>query len=1276
MRNCIFKLSLIFLFIGINNAVFAQSKLNLRVVNSFSENHYPMRLLAIDAPQKNADGAYHFVIDAPIPFSAFGIGWSKPVMQHHRGDFIVEYASKWNDFKEDDAFVSPDETPTGLYWTNVLFGIDEYQHTKLEFYLKMPQDISVNEIYISLMDMSQDADPFWKPELTTVEGSKACPEFPTYIARSGWCGSYTACHNPTYSVTTIVPTHTVIHHGASPDTYTDGAAVARSYWNYHVNTLGWNDIGYNYLTDKFGNLYQGRHNLNLPTTDVLGAHAGASNSKSIGVNFMGNADVTQPTTAQLTKCQQFLAWWYDYRGFDPTSSASITLQSGGTGTVYRICGHKDVNVGGTSCPGTVLYGQLASIRTATKAIIDGCGGTLAPTNLTAAALGCPDNNVTFSWSNSGTGWYIHVANNSGFTNPYIKWVSGLTTYTGPAGFVLVSDGTTPLTLSNSTTYYWRMWNGSAFTSGTSFTTLNCDNVAPTTSISTPGTWKTENFTATFTDSDNSGGSGLEKSFYQVLDNSGTDWRANNNNGFFSDNFDLAMHADWTVSTGNWATSGGYLTQSDTSNGNTNIYASLNQSLSNRYLYHFTAKMGSGIYGTSQRRFGFHFFSDNGSLTNRGNGYFIFFRQETSKLEFYKVTSDVFTQVKIVDNVTTNFNQLYDIKVIYDRISGKMDVYRDNALIGTWTDTAPYSTGNYISFRSGNSHLYIGELKVYRSRAASVTVSVGSASTNDIRYQNSNPTTYGAKIKSICNDAAGNLSAVSYHDLNVDWTVPSNITAVFDGLSNDIDTIYVTNEMSANWAASSDTHSGVSKYWYCIGSTPGGTEVLGWTDNNSALNFVKSGLSLNYNQTYYISVKAQNSAGLYSTPTIADGVFVKQSSAAPVAGFTYSNPYICEGTTVNFINNSTSATDFQWTISGPASFNSTEANPTIAFTLSGAYTVNLSVTGTGGTDALTQTVDVVVYPAPTANAGNDLVVCTGESVTLNASGGTQYQWSGGLTNNVPFTPDNTATYSVTVTNSDNCTDTDEVIVTVNPTPVAVAGNDVTVCSGNEIILSASGGDTYIWNNNVVNDVAFVPVISGIYSVTVSNSFNCTDEASVTVTVLPQANASFHAIDTLLIYPNTSAVFINTSQNADSYTWDFGDGYSSNDDNPWHSYDTTGTYTIILYALNENCGMNSSVLYNYINIIHPTNISTFSVDAQFIVSPNPFTDVIRIHGKDLSTGALSLKMYDVTGKEIRGLTIMRNDEELIVSDISNKIAAGLYSLVLIQENKVYVFNLIKE
>ncbi len=365
------KFFICYVVLASNILLFGQS---VKVTKTIEEEYYSLIEIALINPVKQENNVYHIKLSSPIPFTSFGVGWNYPSCSHGRGDFMVKYRTKkingkWSQYLEEDVFVSPDETPTGLYWTNVLFGQDETANDSLEFLLYLPDACYLDEIRIAFYDQTKDFGRTENFKLLNFD-SKSCPPFPSYISRSQWCGNYTACHNPTYSISYINPTHVVIHHGASPNTYTDGAAVVRGYWNYHVNSLGWNDIGYNYLSDKYGNLYQGRHNPNYlnPNNykDVLGAHAGASNPYSIGYNYLGNADVTTPTTVQLNLCENFLAWWFHHYGFNPTSSATIVLQSGGSAVKPRICGHRDVNIGGTACPGNTLYDLLPSIRTGTK----------------------------------------------------------------------------------------------------------------------------------------------------------------------------------------------------------------------------------------------------------------------------------------------------------------------------------------------------------------------------------------------------------------------------------------------------------------------------------------------------------------------------------------------------------------------------------------------------------------------------------------------------------------------------------------------------------------------------------------------------------------------------------------------------------------------------------------------------------------------------------------------------------------------------------------------
>jgi hypothetical protein len=302
-------------------------------------------------------------------FSCFGIG-VLPSETINYSEITIQYRTNNGLWLKTNPDFSPDViNRDDLYWTDLIFTSEPKATSFIEIKITLPENVTLDSLKLHVIDVDFNSKTRGG-NLKNYTKSGTCPAYPLVIPRSVWLDPYYT--QPAYTPTIINPHHIVIHHGASPDTYTDGAAVVRSYWNYHVNSNGWSDIGYNYLSDKDGNLYIGRMNADPEAQDVRGAHAGASNNESIGVNFLGNSDVTNPTIAQLNVVYQLLGWWFNDRGFDPLSSANITLQSGGTASVPRISGHKDVNIGGTTCPGNALYALLDDLRNGTQAAIDAC----------------------------------------------------------------------------------------------------------------------------------------------------------------------------------------------------------------------------------------------------------------------------------------------------------------------------------------------------------------------------------------------------------------------------------------------------------------------------------------------------------------------------------------------------------------------------------------------------------------------------------------------------------------------------------------------------------------------------------------------------------------------------------------------------------------------------------------------------------------------------------------------------------------------------------------
>jgi len=579
--------------------------------------------------------------------------------------------------------------------------------------------------------------------------------------------------------------------------------------------------------------------------------------------------------------------------------------------------------------------------------------------------------LNFSAFNLENNWdYLIVYDGSTTASPTLATLTGTSIpspITSTSGNILIEFRSDCATNKGGWALTWSS-NGSGGGGG------GTDITPPSTVVANGNNWETSNFTKSFSDSDNSGGSGLKEKYYQVIDYNGTEWRANDGNGFLKDNFDLAISGDWAQQAGSWSISNNYLQQTDQTESNSNIYALLDQNNNNQFLYNFTARIeGSG----TNKRAGIHFMSDDGSLTNRSNSYFVYFRADNNKIQIYKVTSDVINLEQEVSFVI-NANAWYDYKITYDKVTGKINVWVNNNHAISWTDSNPITGGDYISIRSGHCIFKVDQINVYHNRSSSESISVGAGSTNDLRFQNPIPSTSAGKIKSIVIDNQNNISSIGSRNINIDWTPPSGVTALYDGTAADINNTSSSNQLSANWAASTDVNSAITKYWYAIGTTAGGTNIRNWTDNWFSTSLTASGLSLTVGTTYYISIKAENGAGLMSNIISTDGQTVDNPSGAPTASFVVQNAAGCTSDSIALSNNSSNATSYQWSVNGGGIINTpNSANPYAIFPSSGNYDITLVATGTGGaTDTDVQTIYVAIEGNPVAAASlSDTLICT-------------------------------------------------------------------------------------------------------------------------------------------------------------------------------------------------------------------------------------------------------------------------------------------------------------
>ncbi|MFI5680889.1 peptidoglycan recognition protein family protein [Streptomyces cellulosae] len=158
-----------------------------------------------------------------------------------------------------------------------------------------------------------------------------------------------------------------VHHTASGNGYrcAQAPSVIRGIYRYHVKSMGWRDIGYNFLVDKCGNIYEGR--AGGVAKPVRGAHTLGLNTNSMGIAVLGTFGSRKPPAAAVNAIVGLTAWKLGLHGGNPRGKTY--LKSGG-GNLYRkgknvrlnvISGHRDGFA--TECPGRQLYRKLGKART-------------------------------------------------------------------------------------------------------------------------------------------------------------------------------------------------------------------------------------------------------------------------------------------------------------------------------------------------------------------------------------------------------------------------------------------------------------------------------------------------------------------------------------------------------------------------------------------------------------------------------------------------------------------------------------------------------------------------------------------------------------------------------------------------------------------------------------------------------------------------------------------------------------------------------------------------
>ena len=203
----------------------------------------------------------------------------------------------------------------------------------------------------------------WSPDVRVPMRVPTATGAPPVVPRLAWGADESIRRGPPSYADDV--RFAIVHHTAGRNDYTrsEAAAIVRGIELFHVQGNGWNDIGYNFLVDRFGTVYEGR--FGGIDRNVVGAHALGFNTSSVGIALLGTYGSTKPSAAALDAIERLIAWRLDLAHVDPTSF--LTYISGGSERyasgipvlLNAVSGHRDT--GFTECPGDALYARLGEI---------------------------------------------------------------------------------------------------------------------------------------------------------------------------------------------------------------------------------------------------------------------------------------------------------------------------------------------------------------------------------------------------------------------------------------------------------------------------------------------------------------------------------------------------------------------------------------------------------------------------------------------------------------------------------------------------------------------------------------------------------------------------------------------------------------------------------------------------------------------------------------------------------------------------------------------------
>ncbi len=285
---------------------------------------------------------------APIRFNMIGLHWSGSGTVSYRARSV---AGRWSLWRVADADSGPDaQSREGQHgWKD---GAADWTGASTLVQFRTQGNVTrLRAFYL------------WSRVTRRATRTLSLAGSPAIVPRTDWFADEKIVRaKPLYSPSIKLA---IVHHTAGTNDYTpaQAAAIVRGIEVYHVKGNGWNDIGYNFLVDRYGTVYEGRGG--GMTRNVIGAHSLGFNNNTVGVALIGNFTSAPPPPAMQSALVTLLSWRLDVAHLDPASTVAYT--SGGNGkfsagkvvTLHAISGHRDT--GPTECPGNDAYALLPSI---------------------------------------------------------------------------------------------------------------------------------------------------------------------------------------------------------------------------------------------------------------------------------------------------------------------------------------------------------------------------------------------------------------------------------------------------------------------------------------------------------------------------------------------------------------------------------------------------------------------------------------------------------------------------------------------------------------------------------------------------------------------------------------------------------------------------------------------------------------------------------------------------------------------------------------------------